>query len=578
MMNFMKMTHRFSGRVRNRAPVLLFLLVLLSFLFVSHNPFANERIWSGGLCKPLNVAGEGRRYTTGPLADGSKVFQSFVPHVGLRHIDIQFDTMRRTNKSVVRISLFEDAKTPGDVEGLTPLASSTQDSSQWDPNPQIPLDLDGKSLEPGRTYAVLIESSGGGEDDSPSVFRVRLRDPSAGNVFLDGRVISGSLCLQGGKVVNVPAVVLLSLTLSVLVAGAVVFFLFAGASPLRDFLLFSACIGWLYAFASPFPNPLDEEGHHYKANCVSRMMPLESWRGDLLGNELPGDFQPSFTLRNASTRAFYARGSDGTGTKFHKYPFLSHTIPVGHAVLAVPLALCRLLSVPVMPSILLGRLFNYLIYVLICAAAIRFAKAYAPFFAAVSLLPMEQWLAGSFSTDPLICGGAFLFAGIVCGTRQGDGSSPTAVGWREFALLVACTLLFSSPKYCGYAPVALLAFAIPKGSFGSSRMRTGLLLSVFAVILALAAAQTWLFSEFPYHETRNGDTDVSRQFAFVLAHPASFAKSVVSWIVDDLPGCIGAGPPASLVVCRALPAGLSYTILLMRWYFFFFTTFFCWMS
>ena len=81
-----------------------------------------------------------------------------------------------------------------------------------------------------------------------------------------------------------------------------------------------------------------------------------------------------------------------------------------------------------------------------------------------------------------------------------------------------------------------------------------LLLSVIVVLLLLAAAQAWLFSAFPYHETRNGDTDVSRQLAFILAHPALFAKVFVSWVVDRMPGMIGNGPPVSPVLLSSIPA------------------------
>ena len=258
----------------------------------------------------------------------------------------------------------------------------------------------------------------GGVDDSPSVFRVRARDPSAECVFLDGHAISGSLCLRGERQ-RISAVVLFSAMLVLLVFGLFAFFLFAGSSPVRDYLLFSVCIGWLHIVAKPFPHPIDEASHHYKACCVSRMMPLESSLGKLLGNEVPDNFQPAFTIRDSVWGVFYE--PEANRKSFWVNPHLSHTIPVGHAVLAVPLAFSRFLSVPVRPSILLGRFFNYLVYVLLCVAAIRFSKSCASFFATASLLPMEQWLAGSFSTDPLICGGAFLFAGIVCGTRQKDG-------------------------------------------------------------------------------------------------------------------------------------------------------------
>ena len=328
----------------------------------------------------------------------------------LRRIDLLFDTMGRKNRSTIRISLFEDATTLGDLAERTPFASWMHDASEWGSNPQISLDLAEMPLQRGRTYGILIKSSGG------ALTTLRLCSASAPAIrllnvfFLMGMpYLVRSACVEKDSAFRPLFSFRPCLSFSFL----------AGSSPVRDYLLFSVCIGWLHIVAKPFPHPIDEASHHYKACCVSRMMPLESSLGKLLGNEVPDNFQPAFTIRDSVWGVFYE--PEANRKSFWVNPHLSHTIPVGHAVLAVPLAFSRFLSVPVRPSILLGRFFNYLVYVLLCVAAIRFSKSCASFFATASLLPMEQWLAGSFSTDPLICGGAFLFAGIVCGTRQKDG-------------------------------------------------------------------------------------------------------------------------------------------------------------
>ena len=326
-----------------------------------------------------------------------------------------------------------------------------------------------------------------------------------------------------------------------LVADSFVLLLCWHGSVERRFATFCLCVGWMYAFVTPFPHPLDEKTHHFKAESISRgvVFETENKRGQL-GNCLPVGVQEPFSHLDIADRSFLAPAS--SAVEFVANPYVANVIPLNHAILAIPLAVGRSLGIPNKPNILIERLFAYSVYVFLCFWANRLSGPVKIPIAAAALIPVTHWLSATVSTDPLLCGGSFLFLGTVLG-RSFEGKRAENPDWPSLFALCAGFLLLSSVKYCGYSVLGFMLFALPSGTAGERRFRNRAFLLCGAIFAMSLAAQVVLLDRVHYHEDRNGDTDIARQLAFVISRPMAFLQAFSSY-----PYLIARSPYTFLVV------------------------------
>ena len=115
-----------------------------------------------------------------------------------------------------------------------------------------------------------------------------------------------------------------------------------------------------------------------------------------------------------------------------------------------------LLRLGFVPTLMLGRLANLVLFAALAALAVRSAPFGKRLFAAAALLPMTLHLAASFSRDSVLLGLCFAFTALVLDALCGDGPLPR----RELALLAGMGLLLAPGKSV-YLPLAALVLLIP---------------------------------------------------------------------------------------------------------------------
>ena len=115
-----------------------------------------------------------------------------------------------------------------------------------------------------------------------------------------------------------------------------------------------------------------------------------------------------------------------------------------------------LLRLGFVPTLMLGRLANLVLFAALAALAVRRAPFGKRLFAAAALLPMTLHLASSFSRDSVLLGLCFAFTALVLDALCGDGPLPR----RELALLAGMGLLLAPGKSV-YLPLAALVLLIP---------------------------------------------------------------------------------------------------------------------
>lgn len=105
-------------------------------------------------------------------------------------------------------------------------------------------------------------------------------------------------------------------------------------------------------------------------------------------------------------------------------------------------SLGRLLGLPFLQVIYLGRFFEGFAYILLCYAGIRKIPQNKATLALISLLPISLHLANSFSYDSLLLGGAIFYTGFIFYLYQ----KKKQVSFSEIILLLMCILILTSGK------------------------------------------------------------------------------------------------------------------------------------
>lgn len=116
------------------------------------------------------------------------------------------------------------------------------------------------------------------------------------------------------------------------------------------------------------------------------------------------------------------------------------------------------------PTLMLGRLCNLLVFAALAAAAVRRAPFGRRVFAAAALLPMTLHLAASFSRDSMLLGLAFLFTALCLEAVFGGEGRPLRP--RDLAALAVSGILLAPAKVV-YLPLAALFLLIPNLRLGA---------------------------------------------------------------------------------------------------------------
>ena len=196
--------------------------------------------------------------------------------------------------------------------------------------------------------------------------------------------------------------------------------------------------------------------------------------------------------------------------------------PIFYFPSALGMGLARLVRSGPMETVLSGRVFNAIFYMLIGYVALRSSVHIRPALFALLTLPMSLYLGATINQDgPLIATAALASALLSKGGRS---------YWAGTAAL-ACVVVAKPP----YMPLALVVLAALSGEAWSAKKHIGGLLLI--VLLGSAwAATSWLFVNvpflrLPYHpgplwpadpNIYSHSTDPAAQMRVLTAHPMRF--------------------------------------------------------
>jgi hypothetical protein len=288
-----------------------------------------------------------------------------------------------------------------------------------------------------------------------------------------------------------------------------------------------------FALATPPHDPPDEERHHARAWLIStgRLGVV----GEAPGHEAsvprsitqlhpPGHHRDPDSERapkwRASPHTFAERRAqlEGGLSRWELMPvrFVTPYEPLVYAPYVPALWLARALDLSAAAELLLARGLGLACWLAAMWAILGVAPCQRWLLAAVALLPMSLFQAGSISADPPTQLAVFwLFAEWLRAAEQPRGA-------RELLRLSAAALAVGLAKP-GYAPLALACLALPgdparRLALGAAAFAAAALPTVAWAAIAAAADKPTLVP----------GADLAAQLRFVLGHPFAFLAAVGS--------------------------------------------------
>lgn len=447
------------------------------------------------LCDSYTVTGA-------PLADGESVSQTFSTDSDLLAMAFVFAIPGEQPQGELALTL-ADAAT-GEV-----LAASTGEMGNILPGQYTGLGLDRPVAgAEGRRYRVTLTPhyTGGGQ---------------LALCYSDGAVLWQEELTQGGETIDGTLGLLVTtrriggfltrfFLLVSLAVSALVFFglraALAGRLALHR-LVFALVLGFglVYSLVLP-PYAAPDEKYHINqsftlacrwANRLSsdewRMgtVPLDtSYRREHDFNALLQDERTTVFTWEETVGSLFTLTPDSYDNHVELQELQTDSNPLLYLASAAAVFAGFVLHLGFVPTLLLGRFANLLLFAALAALAVKAAPFGKRVFAAAALLPMTLHLAASFSRDAVLLGLCFAFAALaldaVCGAGQGQPLSR-----RRLAALLGTGVLLA-PGKAVYLPLAALVLLVPAARLGRRPGVKKALYLAACLVLTLAINGTML--------------------------------------------------------------------------------------
>ena len=237
-------------------------------------------------------------------------------------------------------------------------------------------------------------------------------------------------------------------------------------------------IGIIFALSMPIGHVPDETAHFYKSFILSTKVIMKDVDKDkdyciksqVDINDVLGEY--NFDVHNyhytLKPRAFYSnylQSYDITNTdKKHCYLNVSKLPFVGYTLTTTILVLSQLLHIPILLTYLLGRLINFMFYILIVYYCLKNIPKYKKSLFIISTVPIAIQAACGFNQD-CVHNALFilLFTKIIQSINNKD-----KFNLKEMLTIIIISLLLSFCKL-GYFPIILLCLLIPRRRFKNKR-------------------------------------------------------------------------------------------------------------
>lgn len=188
----------------------------------------------------------------------------------------------------------------------------------------------------------------------------------------------------------------------------------------------------------------------------------------------------------------------------------------------------RILHLPISLIAYLGRLFNFIVYLILVYYSIKllpFLKKYAVF---VALIPIAMQEATSLSSDGLTMGISCFLISYILHLKYTKTDKITK---KEYLILAVATIVCSLCKIV-YFPLVLLIYILPSEIFKSKKEK--IIKLSFIVLLCLIINGAWTIYATRYLAEVKPGINSPEQFKYVISDPFNYVKIIIRTIKKEV--------------------------------------------
>lgn len=300
------------------------------------------------------------------------------------------------------------------------------------------------------------------------------------------------------------------------------------------YLIFSVLIGVLYMIVLPIGSVPDETNHFFRTYEITEGHLVSDKNDDKIGGRVFDSNMDlisisdlsNYNYKNVKNNLFVK--SDSHDKKFYTFANTSLYSFLSYIPQSIGVGIGKIFNAPILISAYLGRIINYLFFVII----IYFSIKYIPFgkntLFLISFLPMVMQEAISLAPDAMTNAVSIALVSFVLYMRFDHNSG--SMTKKKMVLLSILTIWISMLKIV-YLPICLLVFLIPEKKFTNKKdklLKIGLL--AFSVIFLNLF---WLKISSSYLVEFRPGVDSAAQVSFILHNPYSYIKILFNTINNN---------------------------------------------
>ncbi len=510
--------------------VCIFLAVIIVFTLV--RVFAMPELALKSRSEELNPYSQA---LTKPLVSGDIIEQTFTSEKALRSVILYADMSEANGDVSIKAQLKDDSDTAVAQSGGVIVYTEDMLTPHVIVAFEDAIDM---SLYEELTLSVEVELQSEG---TVSFLKSEEKVPQMDDITVNGKQQSGSLTTTlgvdaiGNFIIVYYNVIMVLCALFLCALYLMAFVL--KVSLHNMFLVMALSVGLIYMMLLPPYGATDEKQHiNQSFNNAARTMGMW-WGYEFTTTETikrPSDSNP--VLEEELTSVYsYEELAGGILQLSPDGPYDSQifaTEEVGGYQLpyfltsAVVMA-GKFLRLGYVQVLVLGRLANYLFFVLLAYLSVKIVPFGKMIFAAVALLPGTIHVAASFSRDSFTIAMAMLFVALCLRAT----SKKTNVPWWELAVLLAVGFLFVPAKIV-YAPIIIIVLAIKVKNFANKKVMALIKIGVVALALVFSVATGFVIIQ---QSLFSAGTDQHYQDTVILAtQPQQAIDTFSAAYIDDL--------------------------------------------
>lgn len=300
----------------------------------------------------------------------------------------------------------------------------------------------------------------------------------------------------------------------------------------KIFLWIGIFLGAMYMVLLPIGRASDEQNHFWRAYEISEGHLLSDKTEDGIGGRnypisVVKLFFPDDGFIHYADEYHSLSFKDNGEYNFALFPGSAVYSPITYIPQASGILIGRILSLPTILVAYLGRIFNFITWIIIMYYTIKLLPFKKHTAIALSFLPISMQGAISLSADALINSTAFLLFAFVMHLKYTQKTQMTK--W-QYVLMIILSIVISMSKIV-YLPLCLLLFLIPKERFKDQKKKNIVIFSLafFVIMINLG----WLAISSSYLiEIREGVNGLE-QVKFILTQPFDYIHVMVNSFIQN---------------------------------------------